>query len=86
MRNLKRTDKRECQTYMQNPDLSLPLPCGPVRSKITCALRRMRSLALWSTTPLSQNLNAQPESEAAKPRNTEIVHGEVCGGGLRQSP
>ena len=36
------------------PDLSLHLPCGSVRSKIPCALRRMRSLAVWPATPLSQ--------------------------------
>ena len=34
-------------------DHLLHLPCGLVRSKIPCALRRMRSLALWSTTLLS---------------------------------
>ena len=32
----------------------LHLLCGSVRSKTLCALPRMRSLALWSTTPLSQ--------------------------------
>ena len=31
-----------------------PLPCGCCRSKIPCALRPMRSLALWPITPLSQ--------------------------------
>ena len=36
------------------PDLLLHVPCGCCRSKIPCALRRMRSLAFWSTTPLSQ--------------------------------
>ena len=36
------------------PDLSLHLLCGSVRSKTPCALPRMRSLALWPTTPLSQ--------------------------------
>ena len=34
--------------------LPFPLPCGCVRSKIPCALRPMRSLALWPITPLSQ--------------------------------
>ena len=37
-----------------HPPGLLPLPCGWCRSKIPCAPRRMRSLALWSTTPLSQ--------------------------------
>ena len=36
------------------PDLSLHLLCGSVRREISCALPRMRSLALWSTTRLSQ--------------------------------
>ena len=35
-------------------DLPLHLFCGPVRSKITCALPRMRTLALWPITPVSQ--------------------------------
>ena len=33
--------------------LPFPLPCGSCRSKIPCALRPIRSLALWSTTPLT---------------------------------
>ena len=33
--------------------LPFPLPCGSVRNKITCALRLMRSLALWPITHLS---------------------------------
>ena len=37
-----------------NFDFYLLLPCGSVRNKITCALRPMRSLALWPITPLSQ--------------------------------
>ena len=36
------------------PDLSLHLLCGSVRSKTPCALPRMRSLALGSTSLLSQ--------------------------------
>ena len=40
------------------PDLSLSLLCGCCQSKIPCALRQMRSLALWSTTHLSQLLYA----------------------------
>ena len=36
------------------PDLSLHLLCRSVRSKTPCALPRMKSQALWSTTPLSQ--------------------------------
>ena len=35
------------------PDLSLHLLCGSVRREIPCAHPRMRSLAFWSTTPLS---------------------------------
>ena len=34
--------------------LPFPLPCGSRRGKIPCALRPMRSLALWPITPLSQ--------------------------------
>ena len=33
--------------------LPFPLPCGCLRSKIPCALRPLRSLALWPITPLS---------------------------------
>ena len=33
--------------------LPFPLPCGCCRSKIPCALRPMRILALWPITPLS---------------------------------
>ena len=36
------------------PELHLHLPCGSVRRELPCALPRMRSLTLWSTTPLSQ--------------------------------
>ena len=36
------------------PDLHLHLPCVSVRREFPCALPRMRSLTLWSTTPLSQ--------------------------------
>ena len=35
------------------PDLHLHFLCGSVRREIPCALPRMRSLTLWSTTPLT---------------------------------
>ena len=35
--------------------LHLHLLCGSVRREFPCALPRMRSLTLWSTTPLSQH-------------------------------
>ena len=35
------------------PDFPLHLLCGSVRREVPCALPRLRSLTLWSTTPLS---------------------------------
>ena len=60
--------------------LPFPLPCGCPRSKIPCALRPMRSLALWPITPLSQNLDQQWDKlakirehwERAITRDTEL--------------
>ena len=36
------------------PDLQLHLLCGSVRREVPCALPRMSSLTLWSTTLISQ--------------------------------
>ena len=36
------------------PDLHLHLRCGSVRREVPCALPRMRSMTLWSSTALSQ--------------------------------
>ena len=51
-------DLSSTSSYSLHPlDHSRPLPCGSVRSKIPCAPRRMRSLAIWPTTHLSQVLS-----------------------------
>ena len=42
------------------PNLHLHLLYGSVRREFTCALPRMRSLTLWSTTPLWQQWDGDP--------------------------
>ena len=54
------------------PDLSLHLLCGSVRSKTPCALRPMRSLALWSTTPLSQVMSPTSSTTTTSQRPLKI--------------
>ena len=54
------------------PDLSLSLPCGCCWSKIPCALRRMRSLALWSTTPLSQVMSPTSATTTTSQRPLKV--------------
>ena len=49
-----RTLHRLSHLLLHPPDLLLHFPCGSVRREIPCALPRMRSLASWSTTLLSQ--------------------------------
>ena len=51
------------------PDLSLRLLCGSVRGEISCALPRMRSLALWSTTPLSQVMSPRSSTTTTSQRS-----------------
>ena len=63
-----------------SPDLPLHLPCGSVRREVPCALPRMRSWALWPTTPLSQ-LQEQTTIESAKESpsylDTKVLEREV---------
>ena len=50
------------------PDLSLHLLCGSVRSWTPCALPRMRSLTLWSTTRLSQVMSPSSSTTTTSQR------------------
>ena len=58
------------------------LPCGCCRSKISCALRPMRSLALWPITPFSQFSEWEERKKsraercrcACHPLQTHILH------------
>ena len=62
------------------PDLLLSLPCGCCWSKIPCALRPLRSLALWPMTPLSQVEEGPPLREGQCMQNSVEANppGSLC--------
>ena len=50
------------------PDLHLHFQCGSVRREVPCALPRMRSLTLLSTTPLSQVMSPNSSTTTTSQR------------------
>ena len=50
------------------PDLHLHFQCGLVWREVPCALPRMRSLTLWSTTPLSQIMSPSSSTTTTSQR------------------